>query len=558
MPRYIGRNTDPSAWDVKKAEYENFLDSIVNVGNEIKKQDDENKNFFLKLADKGIDLDPEAQNYLSGFSKYFSGLGDWKKRKDQEEAPSMSADQQAPEVPKMPEMTKEESKGVTITPEKPKDKVDLGRLGAILDSGDFSKLKEEFPNEFKDMTRDQQDEFIKMLSPGKEAPSMPADQQVSSDIPPLFSEKSMSFPGMGELRAYEAGKIQEVPPYYEKLPMELLDISGTGKNQEIPSLLPKAPAAPESDEYGTGYLGSLARYSKSVRDIKGYENLTKRLKALKDAYGGTKDDALRQKYIVEAAKIQQEIDDKKKPWEKSREGQKALFEQDTRWNSPKDLSLSAYYDERTKKLKEGKSENPLDQKRFDLQVNREERSLANDITKIAAPLRRIDSKYSNMVSMNEDQKNLIAAGKEPNPANDLGLATLYLKLLDDMSVARETEVQTVIGMKAISSWFDTAYEKLKSGGFLLPDQRDNLLRTARLMARDAYKSNKDVLDNYRGLVQKNNFDIKIPSFENLDQLIDQSEGNKKVIDSANRILKDPKSSFELRQKARKALQKAAR
>lgn len=541
MATYIRKNTDPSAWDAKKQNYDNFVNSIINAGEKIGDEDIREKEFFLKLADKGIELDDEAQTNISRVSKYFNGLGNWKKQKDETEAPSMT-NEEAPkdDISKVMSELKniDPGKNVMDQPKEQKKKLDLVKIASILDSGDYSKLKEEYPDEFNNMDVNEQENFLKNFSAGDEI-----KPQAQQEIPPM--------PGMGELRAFESGKINQVPGY-EKLPeMDVLNVDVIApKNAAIPPLPPiaQAPQEDQGDEYGSGYLGSLARYSKNVRDTKGYAALTQRLKALKNAYGATKDEALRNKYIAETAKIIAETDDKKKPYPQSREGQKDLFNRETRWQDPKNLSLTDLYKERMKKLKEGKSENPLEEAKFEFQM-------VNAIEKNSIPLRKIDSHYGRMKSYVDVANSLTAAGKKGNSANDYAIIMSFSKLLDEASVVRPEEVETIRGLLGVDEMLERGMNRVMNNELLGSQQRIDMLQTAAIFAKEAYKSNIGIFNNYKKLNEGNKLGIDMPSFQNLEKLIGSEKSTSGVSEAANRILKDKNSTWEAKEKARKALGK---
>lgn len=545
MPTYIRKNTDPNKWEMQKSDYDKFLSSIVDLGETVGEQDQKEKEFFLKLAEKGIELDPEAQSYLSGFSKYFKGLGDWKKKDQGQE---QATQEQAPEEKKAPETARGKIFQEQAPAPQAKQKIDLQKLGAILDSGDFSQLKEQFPEQFGAMDKAQQDEFIRSLSPGDELPAKaPAP---APEIPPI--------PSMGELRAYEAGRI--TGPEYENFPnMETLTIEGS-KQEEIPALLPKqAPIAQdEGDQYGTGYLGSLARYSKRVRDTGAATLLTNRLNALKNSYANAKDEATRKKIEAETALLLQKKEDEAKPWAQSREGQKAQFDRETKWQTPKDISLQALYEQRVKNLKEGKGENPLEKEKFEFQKDKEARAISNDLNRVTEPLRNIDFELSKMSELVRLAKERARAGVDQVPADDYAIIFSFLKMLDQRSIVRETEYETAQKLQNLKNTIPGIFEKLDSGGTLTDDQRDAFLNTSRVYAKEGYAANKSALDNYRSLINKNKLSVTVPAFPKLDALIQKAEGNNEVINAAKRILNDPKSSNELRRKARQALEKTLR
>lgn len=99
----------------------------------------------------------------------------------------------------------------------------------------------------------------------------------------------------------------------------------------------------------------------------------------------------------------------------------------------------------------------------------------------------------------------------PNAIGDLALVIAFNKMIDEGSVVKESEAETVRNAKSLSERLGATFEKIKSGETLTDDQRKNIRNeTAKLMAA-MERNEKEVrvgltdIANRRGLDKRNIF-----------------------------------------------------
>lgn len=116
------------------------------------------------------------------------------------------------------------------------------------------------------------------------------------------------------------------------------------------------------------------------------------------------------------------------------------------------------------------------------------------------------------------QENVQAIGRiyssveRPSAAGDLALIFNYMKILDPGSVVRESEFQVAENARAwmtkmeskgyeVPSIVAQGIQRIESGERLLPEQRDDFVRTATSLYQNSENKIQDIFDQYAGLIK---------------------------------------------------------
>ena len=98
------------------------------------------------------------------------------------------------------------------------------------------------------------------------------------------------------------------------------------------------------------------------------------------------------------------------------------------------------------------------------------------------------------------------ASKNPSPANDLAMATKYMKVLDPTSVVRESEFALAVNATGILDKLYNYANMIKTGQRLNPVQREDFYVSAKAI-NDAFQAEKNkVGESYKGLATSYGFD----------------------------------------------------
>lgn len=534
MPRYAGRTGDKNEFDGEIDSFNRSMGMVLGGLKEIGKNDKDAKEFLWKMAKEGRKLGDEGNRNVGGLSYLFSGFGP---RKSAEEAAPAAEEATVDEIPPM-------------APSKTQGMADLKRY----DEQTYDPKLLDFIA--KDMA-----------------------QESTQEIPPMPPRE------MGDLRAIEGGRygaIERMEPgvdyerdsisggkmkarfvpgqegdenYRVDLPM--LDASGEKKRplpapvstvseNEIP---PMMPVQKKQEEDGS-FVGSMGRIADDVAAERGIKAATARLNALrqyiKQVGVSNLDDA-------KAQKILEEIRDLQRPWQESREGQKALFTRETGWEDPKNKAMADLYEEKARKSKEGKGEDDLAAKRFKLQDMNSELNLNEKVKGVVKPFAEAEYGLKLVRNSSLEADRLEKLNRPPNPALDLAVIFGTMKLLDPGSTVREAEAASVQNMTNIPGWMWNMFERAKSGQMLNSTQRAQLRQLAEANAINFYESNHEVLDNYRGMVARSGYKTSVPKFELLESLGPQKEKSRTIEEAAVEVMRDKNATSEERRRAREIL-----
>jgi hypothetical protein len=110
-----------------------------------------------------------------------------------------------------------------------------------------------------------------------------------------------------------------------------------------------------------------------------------------------------------------------------------------------------------------------------------------------------------------------AVTKEPSAAGDLALIFNYMKMLDEDSAVRPSEYESAEGAKAaiarteekgilVPAFVKTAIQKIHTGEFLLPEQRQDFITQSRNIYDAKTKLYEQTINYYRNLAEKEALD----------------------------------------------------
>jgi hypothetical protein len=120
-----------------------------------------------------------------------------------------------------------------------------------------------------------------------------------------------------------------------------------------------------------------------------------------------------------------------------------------------------------------------------------------------------DEYRGNPVVKNADEMNaafstIETAFKNPSPANDLAMATKYMKILDPTSVVRESELALAMNATGLIDKVRNYAEQIATGKKLNPAQRQDFYSSAKAI-NDAFQKQKSgIATNYRGIASQYN------------------------------------------------------
>jgi hypothetical protein len=104
--------------------------------------------------------------------------------------------------------------------------------------------------------------------------------------------------------------------------------------------------------------------------------------------------------------------------------------------------------------------------------------------------------------MNTAFSTIETAFKKPSPANDLAMATKYMKILDPTSVVRESELALALNATGLIDRVRNYAEQIATGKKLNPAQRQDFYSSAKAI-NDAFQKQKEsVATNYRGIAKQ--------------------------------------------------------
>jgi len=114
------------------------------------------------------------------------------------------------------------------------------------------------------------------------------------------------------------------------------------------------------------------------------------------------------------------------------------------------------------------------------------------------------SKNYNVI--NEAATALEAISKQPNAATDMAMVFSFMKILDPDSVVRETEYANAARAAGVPDRVAGLIERIQSGQFLTPSQRNEFLGVAKTLANSRAGSMRQTLDRYKGIAERNSVD----------------------------------------------------
>jgi len=94
------------------------------------------------------------------------------------------------------------------------------------------------------------------------------------------------------------------------------------------------------------------------------------------------------------------------------------------------------------------------------------------------------------------------AYKNPSPANDLAMATKYMKVLDPTSVVRESELALAMGAVGLLDKVYNYANLVASGQKLTPTQRKDFYDSAKAINEEFQKGKSGVASQYKGIAQQ--------------------------------------------------------
>jgi hypothetical protein len=114
---------------------------------------------------------------------------------------------------------------------------------------------------------------------------------------------------------------------------------------------------------------------------------------------------------------------------------------------------------------------------------------------------------SNPVVKNADEmagafRLIETAYKNPSPANDLAMATKYMKVLDPTSVVRESELALAMGSVGLLDKVYNYAQMVSSGQKLTPTQRKDFYDSAKAINEEFQKGKSGVSSQYKGIAQQ--------------------------------------------------------
>ena len=92
--------------------------------------------------------------------------------------------------------------------------------------------------------------------------------------------------------------------------------------------------------------------------------------------------------------------------------------------------------------------------------------------------------------------------KTPSAATDIGMVFQFMKILDPGSVVRETEYATAAKAAGMPERMVGFIERIQSGQFLTPSQRQDFLNTAQTLARAREQRYRGDLERYNGIARR--------------------------------------------------------
>jgi hypothetical protein len=159
-----------------------------------------------------------------------------------------------------------------------------------------------------------------------------------------------------------------------------------------------------------------------------------------------------------------------------------------------------------------------DPKFTDFLLNQKRAGATNVNTTIASPQKlfenegklRDDYRSEPMVKGAADMQNAFnvieTAYKNPSPANDLAMATKYMKVLDPTSVVRESEFALAVNATGVLDKVYNYAHMIKTGQKLNPAQRKDFYDSAKAI-NDSFQAEKSkVGDSYKKLSKSYGFD----------------------------------------------------
>ena len=128
---------------------------------------------------------------------------------------------------------------------------------------------------------------------------------------------------------------------------------------------------------------------------------------------------------------------------------------------------------------------------------------ANDKVKAEAEMRKEVTRYATDYTTIRDAHGQIdAISKQPSAASDIAMVFSFMKILDPGSVVREGEYATAARAQGIPERFVSIFEKAKSGQFLSPEQRQDFLKQAAIIAASKRQFYEDKLDQYKRVAER--------------------------------------------------------
>lgn len=115
-----------------------------------------------------------------------------------------------------------------------------------------------------------------------------------------------------------------------------------------------------------------------------------------------------------------------------------------------------------------------------------------------------------------------AAAATPGATGDISLVYGFMKLMDPGSVVREGEFATAQNAGGVPETIRNTYNKLKSGGFLTPEQRQAFIGQAEAKARAHRQQLKATMQRYSAMAQRYGVDPADVVFDPYETVLDAS------------------------------------
>jgi hypothetical protein len=105
-------------------------------------------------------------------------------------------------------------------------------------------------------------------------------------------------------------------------------------------------------------------------------------------------------------------------------------------------------------------------------------------------------------TIKEAATSLEAISKAPSAASDIAMVFSFMKILDPGSVVRETEYATAARAAGVPERVVGVIERIQSGQFLTPSQRQDFLGVAKTLAQSREQGYRQNLERYRGISER--------------------------------------------------------